>query len=134
MASFLMVLSLQAFATNLSVKLENSTMQWPTYIQVFKTSDGFPTDMSKAVLVHRMDKDVIEVKIPIKKSGKYAISIFQDKNGNKKLDTNWIGIPREPVGVSNNAKGSFGPPSFEDCVFEYQAESPKVLTIKLSEI
>jgi len=33
--------------------------------------------------------------------GDYLISVFQDKNNNKKLDINILGIPKEPVGISN---------------------------------
>lgn len=50
--------------------------------------------------------------------GTYAIAISQDVNGNGKQDTNWIGIPKEPYGFSNNAKGKMGPPDFEDAKFE----------------
>ena len=49
--------------------------------------------------------------------GDYAVSIFYDKNGNGELDTNFIGIPKEPVALSNNAKPSFGPPKYEDALF-----------------
>lgn len=52
------------------------------------------------------------------KQGIYAVSIFQDENENGKLDANFFGIPTEPYGFSNNAKGMFGPPSFKDCQFE----------------
>lgn len=44
--------------------------------------------------------------------GEYSISFFHDVNGNKKLDKNFLGIPKEPYGFSNNQKGRFGPPSF----------------------
>ena len=42
--------------------------------------------------------------------GEYAVRLFHDKNGNGKLDTNFLGIPKEDYGFSNNARGSFGPP------------------------
>lgn len=45
--------------------------------------------------------------------GDYAISIIHDENDNGGLDSNAIGIPREGFGFSNNARGMFGPPSFE---------------------
>lgn len=50
--------------------------------------------------------------------GTYAIGIFVDTNYNNKLDRNLFGIPKEQFGFSNNAKGKFGPPSFEDALFE----------------
>lgn len=50
--------------------------------------------------------------------GIYAVSIFHDKNGNKELDTNFIGIPKEPVAFSKAKMKTFGPPSFEACSFQ----------------
>lgn len=52
------------------------------------------------------------------KPGKYAFKYFHDKNKNEKLDTNWLGIPKEGFGFSNNAEGTFGPPAFEKTIFE----------------
>ena len=45
--------------------------------------------------------------------GEYAISTFYDKNENGKLDTRFLGIPKEPFGFSNNPSVLFGPPSFD---------------------
>ncbi|MEY8848875.1 DUF2141 domain-containing protein [Psychroserpens sp. XS_ASV72] len=50
--------------------------------------------------------------------GIYAISFFHDENENKKMDTNFMGIPKEDYGCSNNAKGFMGPPKWEDAKFE----------------
>lgn len=49
--------------------------------------------------------------------GSYAVSIMHDENNNGKLDTNFFGIPKEGVGVSNNPKIGFGGPKFQDSVF-----------------
>ena len=37
--------------------------------------------------------------------GEYLIAIFQDTNNNGILDTNFLGFPREPVGLSNYRGG-----------------------------
>lgn len=50
--------------------------------------------------------------------GKYAISAYHDANNNGKLDTNFIGIPKEDFACSNNAKGKMGPPKYEDAKFD----------------
>jgi len=42
---------------------------------------------------------------------------YQDLNSNNELDTNLFGVPTEPYGFSNNAKGRFGPPKFSDMLF-----------------
>lgn len=46
------------------------------------------------------------------KPGKYAFKFFHDENKNERLDTNWLGIPKEGFGFSNNPRLTFGPPSF----------------------
>jgi uncharacterized protein (DUF2141 family) len=53
-------------------------------------------------------------------AGTYGISAFHDKNDNEKLDTSVIGIPVEDYGASNNARGVFGPPKFDDARFVYE--------------
>jgi len=60
--------------------------------------------------------------------GKYAFKYFHDENKNNILDLNWIGIPKEGFGFSNNAKGTFGPPSFEKTIFEVKGNNTLKLT------
>ena len=48
-------------------------------------------------------------------AGTYAIKMFQDANRNGKFDMNWIGLPSERYGFSNNAKPAWmrlSPPGF----------------------
>jgi uncharacterized protein (DUF2141 family) len=52
------------------------------------------------------------------KPGKYAVRYFHDENLNGKLDTNFLGMPTEGYGFSNNVTGKFGPPPFEKWLFE----------------
>jgi uncharacterized protein (DUF2141 family) len=65
--------------------------------------------------------------------GEYAISIFYDANSNGELDTNFIGIPKEPVALSNNAKAKFGPPKYKDALFTL-TEDGGVQAIAITEI
>jgi uncharacterized protein (DUF2141 family) len=51
--------------------------------------------------------------------GLYAISAFHDENGNQKLDTNFLGIPKESWCTSRNARAFMGPPDFDDAKFQY---------------
>ena len=51
--------------------------------------------------------------------GTYAVSAFHDENSNGKLDSNFMGTPREGVGSSNDAKGHFGPPKFDAAAFRF---------------
>jgi uncharacterized protein (DUF2141 family) len=49
--------------------------------------------------------------------GVYAAQAYQDANHNGILDRNWLGLPREGMGFSNNAPMRFGPPTFDDAAF-----------------
>lgn len=62
-------------------------------------------------------------------TGTYALAIFHDRNSNKRLDTNWIGVPREPLGFSNARMRTFGPPTFEDCMMHLREDAH--ITIRL---
>lgn len=52
------------------------------------------------------------------KPGKYAVKLFHDENGNGKMDTNFLSIPTEGYGFSNNALGVLNmPPEFDEMLF-----------------
>ncbi|UXP31206.1 DUF2141 domain-containing protein [Reichenbachiella agarivorans] len=62
-------------------------------------------------------------------AGVYAVSIYHDENANGELDTWVFGIPAEPYGFSNDAKGSYGPPSFADAQFEVATDQNITITL-----
>ena len=68
--------------------------------------------------VIRVHGDVMEVRFAAVPPGRYALSMYQDVNGNGELDSNFFAIPNEPYGFSNNPKIVFGPPTFEEASFE----------------
>ncbi len=55
--------------------------------------------------------------------GSYAVTVFHDRNGNGELDTGFFGVPKEPVGFSNNAKARFGPAKWEATRFSVDGPS-----------
>jgi uncharacterized protein (DUF2141 family) len=63
-------------------------------------------------------------------AGTYAVAVFHDENGNKKLDTNLVGMPKEGVGFSNGARPHLGPPAFEAAQFSHDGGATQV-SIKL---
>ena len=56
---------------------------------------------------------------------------MQDLNGNDELDSNLVGMPREPWAFSNNAAGRFGPPKWKDVRFE-MGDSDVTQSIRLN--
>lgn len=55
------------------------------------------------------------------KPGMYAAMLFHDENGNGEFDRSPNGMPLEGYGFSRNAKGNYGPPSFEAAAVEIKA-------------
>ena len=62
--------------------------------------------------------------------GEYAIKAFHDEDENDDLNTNILGMPVEDYGFSNNARGVFGPPSWESAKFNLRNDK-KVIEIIL---
>jgi acyl-CoA reductase-like NAD-dependent aldehyde dehydrogenase/uncharacterized protein (DUF2141 family) len=101
---------------------------------VFSSPEGYPQDITKATLhgffYPQASSATVQFDAGSLPPGRYAASIYLDENGNRKLDFGFLGIPKEPVGASNNPKSRMGPPRFDDCAFD-MSTSDKILQIKL---
>ena len=73
------------------------------------------------------DSTQLSTEIP---DGEYAIAFFIDANGNKKLDKNFLGIPKEQFGFSNNAMGTLSAPSFEQAKFRVAGNTIQNIKLK----
>jgi uncharacterized protein (DUF2141 family) len=101
---------------------------------LFQGAAGFPNDASQAIHTQGADIDPqtssAEIAFPNLPPGIYAVSVFHDENMNEKLDKNFVGVPKEGYGASNNPKKRMGPPPFEEAKFELSG-SGQSLEIKL---
>jgi uncharacterized protein (DUF2141 family) len=61
--------------------------------------------------------------------GSYAVMVMHDENDNGKLDSNFMGMPIEGYGFSNNP-GVMRKPTFEEARFELGAEGGAI-TVRL---
>jgi uncharacterized protein (DUF2141 family) len=84
-------------------------------IAVFDSADRFPDEpiLGEVVEPRKLGAEW-SASLP---RGTYAVAVVHDVDGNGKLNTNLLGMPREPYGFSNDARGTFGAPSFEDAGF-----------------
>jgi uncharacterized protein (DUF2141 family) len=91
------------------------------FCALYASAEGFPKDSQKAI--RRDTSSISEKNAACEFSGiepgTYAVSLFHDENSNGKLDTNFLGIPREGVGASNDARGHMGPPKFDAAQFQF---------------
>ncbi len=93
---------------------------------LFKSSKGFPTDYL------RFATNIMVIKVHVKEArfdfldipdGTYALVVVHDENMNGKLDTNWLGIPTEGYGFSNDARALIGAPSYTSAMFLYNGHN-----------
>ena len=63
--------------------------------------------------------------------GVYAMAVVHDTNGNGRADTNFLGIPTEGVGVSNNVMPRMSTPTFDANKFTVAAGQITRLAISL---
>ena len=88
-------------------------------VALFSSALGFPDHPDRAIrwvvvpIHNRRARAVIRGVAP----GTYAIAVLHDEDGNRKMKTGWMGIPKEGFGVSRDARGHFGPPHFKDARF-----------------
>ncbi|MEL6660547.1 MAG: DUF2141 domain-containing protein [Bacteroidota bacterium] len=100
--------------------------QGPVVFMLFSSSDGFPTDPAKARQIGQVTGYTSSATYTFSgvPAGRYAVAVFQDKNANRVADTNFLGIPKEPVGAYQHA--SFGRPNFSKCSFTHGPNDAKL--------
>ena len=114
-----------AFAGTVTVEVRNIETKGEMHLAIYDDADVFENDNGeKGGAAKGIVEGVIEevgtgtatytFELP---NGTYAIGIFVDTNYNNEMDRNFFGVPKEQYGFSNDAKGSFGPPSFKDASF-----------------
>ncbi|MEM7704290.1 MAG: DUF2141 domain-containing protein [Pseudomonadota bacterium] len=72
----------------------------------------------------------VELSLNSLPAGEYAIRVMQDTDGDGELGTNAIGMPNEPWGISNDAVGQFGPPSWSDAKFSLPETTQQTITLR----
>ncbi|MDG2412241.1 MAG: DUF2141 domain-containing protein [Halioglobus sp.] len=96
------------------------------YIAVYNSEDDWLSEdavfaSEKVAIADALDGELVrtELQLPL---DDYALTVFYDADGDGELDTNFIGIPKEPFAMSNNAVAKFGPPKYDEAVFTLGAE------------
>ena len=102
-------------------------------IALFLDASGWPGETAHAFAVSTLpiqNRQVVTAfeDVPV---GPFAISVFHDKNGDRKLDTGPFGIPSEPYGFSRDARGELGPPSFDEARLDLPAAQSISVSIRV---
>ena len=117
--AFFLLFGLNIFYAQYSivVNIKNiSSTKGNIQVALYNTEKNFLKKNYKSLkgFIHHNTSQVIFKNIP---KGIYAISLYHDENANQKIDLGLFGIPKEPYGCSNGAKGFMGPPKFDDAQF-----------------
>ncbi|RPH43687.1 MAG: DUF2141 domain-containing protein [Burkholderiales bacterium] len=95
---------------------------------LFAGPDGFPMDTAPARVawLPASAKDVT-CRFAAVPEGRYAVSVGHDLNGNRRVDTNLVGMPTEQWGVSGNVRPTLRAPRFDEAVFRVAAGAGDVV-------
>ncbi|NQX85617.1 MAG: DUF2141 domain-containing protein [Flavobacteriaceae bacterium] len=118
--NFMCLFTLQAQEAGSTIVVnvsEISSNKGKIIVGLYANSDDFLKHIidGKRVEINNKSCSVSFKNIP---EGTYAISLFHDENNDGKMDTNFMGIPTEDYGCSNDARDFMGPPEWEDAKFE----------------
>jgi uncharacterized protein (DUF2141 family) len=94
-------------------------------VLIFNSTKGWPEDVHSALkdVVVPAHVGVVTVKIENLPSGTYAVAVGHDVNLNHKVDKNFLGVPKEQWGMSNNPHALVKPPSFTTAQFELKGDA-----------
>jgi uncharacterized protein (DUF2141 family) len=101
------------------------------YVAVYDRAETFPRSGRQQVgqVLDSADNH-LTVRFRELPPGEYAAVAFQDVNGNGELDKNFLGIPREPYGFSNGARGAAGPPKFSAAAVTLNPDGTTTIVLK----
>lgn len=137
MRTFFLLISVFAFQIghaqngDLTVTITNiESISGTINIGLYNNADNFPKE-EKEYKLTILEVEAVEFTYTFKDlpQGDYAIALFHDENRDDECNRNFLGIPNEGYGFSNNIKPTFSAPSFADTKF--QLEDSKSITISL---
>jgi uncharacterized protein (DUF2141 family) len=124
-------ITLNAMADDLTVEVKHVKPNvGVVFVGLYDKAADFPA-MQKGLTgqVIEASSDTVVATFPGLAAGRYAVAVYQDENRNGKLDKNFLGMPTEPYGFSNDARGSMGPPSFDAAAVDIAATSKIVINL-----
>ena len=120
-----------AEAVELTVEITDlRTTEGALMVALIDSAAGWD-DSSKAVARRKItpESKQLTLQFPDLKPGKYAVQVMHDENSNGKLDSNFIGMPVEGYGFSNNPQ-VMRRPKYDEAKFELGADDTSI-TVQL---
>ena len=96
---------------------------------VFSSPDGWPEDLSKAFRHGPAPIDPATRTAAAEWAdlppGDYGVAAIHDENSNRRLDRNFLGIPREGFGFANNPHVGLSAPAFREALVHVSCGKPE---------
>ena len=137
---FILFIPLISIANIIEIEFENLTpRKGVLQIGVFKRGSGFPKAKAnaaykKTINLKNINSKKLRVVFEDVDLNEFAVGSFQDFNKNKKIDKNFLGIPKEPFGFSNNPRLISGPPNFTKCRVKFGKKDKVSIKIRLKKL
>lgn len=122
-----------AEAAELLINIDNPPSNGTVIAMLFNSSSTFVDLRDPVIVIILPSGGTTPGRIPELAGGEYALVVYQDENGNGRLDKNFIGIPSEPLGFSNRYWPQ-GPPTFTRAAFKLEADETKTIDVKLQPV
>jgi len=100
-------------------------------VGIYDSARSFPKD-GKALKVVNVPVRSNNVRFAVDDlpAGTYAIALCHDVNGDGEFNTNFVGMPLEPYGFSNDVKPTLSAPSVEKASFEMYGRTTITITLQ----
>lgn len=98
--------------------LEDDAPTGVVHFALCPDASAYATDQGCSFLTAKAQGPITEVRFDDVPAIPFAIKAFHDADADGQLTCGLMGIPKEPYGFSNNARGIFGPPSFKDAAIQ----------------
>lgn len=124
------LMPLVSLAADVNVRLENAPVEGTLVFQVYDAADAFGDlrDPAREYFLPAAGDGVYSLENA--GEGEMAVLVYHDENANGRIDKNFIGIPREPLAISNNYQPK-GPPSFSRASFQASGNVPVEISMEI---
>lgn len=95
---------------------------------LFASSRGFPNSGERALQANcvKVANAPIQITFNNLQAGSYAVAVIHDVNSDRTLNRNFLGIPTEGFGFSQNPIIQTGPPKFIDSVIIVSGQNTNI--------
>lgn len=113
-------------AETLRLSVETKSDTGHVLAAIYASPESFEQDDMLIGVTAPAKQGVTQLDVNNLAPGIYGVAVFQDLNGNEKLDRNLFGAPTEPFGFSNNPVIGFSAPEFAEFQFEFDGKPQEI--------